>query len=269
MDFLKSNFLQGNLTDLKKFSIVSTRPDLNLTKSIKLKYFSSDEYENLNTYEYESFDYNINEFGFRGTDFPTAIDLGAFGCSFTFGQGLSVSHLWHTLVANHNKYNVYNFGQPAIGTEVIMKIFSVILKYVKMNYAIFLLPPYHRLNIPVRYNEEIIEIPVMPNNESRLQKMFGVNSDKIYNYLPEEYIIKTFRDNIYTIEFLANINNIKTYYSSWDYDTYNVLQSITIKNLLPIWEGGGKLVSDFARDQFHPGPLHHFTWANKIKDLIK
>lgn len=269
MNFLSSNFLHGNINDLKKFSIITTRPDLNIKQKVKLQYFSPDELQNLNNYDYESFSYDINEFGFRGSDFPVSIDLGAFGCSFTFGQGLSNNHLWHTLVANHNSYNSYNFGQPAIGAEAIMKIFAIVIRHVKMNHAIFLLPPYHRLNIAVKHKEEIIEIPVIPNTQSRFQQMFNLDSDKIYTCLPMESNLKTFRDAVYLIEFLGDIGNVKTYFSSWDYDTYNVLVNMRLKNVLPIWEGGGKLISDFARDQFHPGPLHHFTWANKIKEFIK
>lgn len=265
-------FNTSKISDIKNFTLVNLRPDLQITHRKTIRTFSYIEEQNLINWEYDNFDYEISELGFRGNDLPTTIDFGAFGCSFTFGQGLPYKNIWSNLLANALDYTHYNFGQPAIGIVNIAEIFIIMSNFVKMKKAVFLLPPYNRLSIAAKNikTNDINLLPVIASSTSKLEKLYDLDSQTIYKYMPEIELIRKFKDTVYLIKYIASIKKIDCYFSSWDHETYTLLESLNLNNmLLPEWASGGELLFDYARDQLHPGPIHHFTWVNRIKESIK
>jgi hypothetical protein len=270
----KTNFFKpSSINDIKKLTVVTTRQDLMVTDVTQVKHFSPAEFFNYESWEYEDFDYTISELGLRGSTLPNNVDLAAFGCSFTFGQALPINMLWHDILSKQLNLSAYNFGQPASNVKSIADTFALLIKHVKMKHAIFLLPPFHRLQIAAKskHADEVELVPLIPNYKSRLETNFEVDGKLIYTAITDEEMLKTFKDSIYLIEELGVQAGIKTYFSSWCNDTYEFMTYMKFNDgvLLPGWTSLVELQDDFARDKLHPGPKHHQKWANEIVEYIK
>lgn len=267
------NFLESSsVDDLKELSIVTTRQDLLISERTSIKWFSPSEYKNRDAWTYDHFDYDISELGLRGSDLPSNIDLAAYGCSFTFGQGLSNTDIWPHLVASELKYTYYNFGQPAASIRSIANMFTVSINHVDINTALFLLPPYHRTSIAAKskFSPVVSLVPVIPNYISNLERNFEVDSEQLYKALPDEELLAQFRDYLNLIIFVGKSKNIKMYFSSWDENTYKFMKKMNLGNmLLPVWTSTQELMGEYARDGAHPGPKHHAYWASQIIPHIK
>lgn len=272
-DLASTNFFKSSsIDDIKKLSIVTTRQDLLISDVTNVTYFSPADYLNHASWKHGNFDYTISELGLRGNSIPKSIDLAAFGCSFTFGQGLPVEMLWHEIVAKNNNLSVYNFGQPGAGIKSITDIFTLLLNHVDIKHAVFLLPSYHRLQIAAKskFSDQVDLVPLIPNYISRLETNFEIDGKAVYSAMTDEEMLKTFKDCIYLIEELASHAGIKTYFSSWCNDTYKFMEHINYRSvLLPQWISSAELQNDVARDEQHPGPKHHIKWANEIMSYIK
>jgi hypothetical protein len=280
-EFAQVNFLTSkNINDVKKLTLCTTRQDLRITSPIQVECFSPREYEHKDSWQHQHFNYSISEFGFRGENtLPDEVDIAAFGCSFTFGQGLSEDTAWPKLLATRLGMSVYNFGQPATGAKNIADLFALLTNHVKITHAVFLLPPYHRLQIAAKNlrTSSVDIIPIIPNYDGSIKSRYSVISEDIYKALPEEELLKIFKDSVYLIDYLAKIKGIKAYYSSWDKDTYQFLKQMNEElTVLPEWTARSVytgvveyLNDDLARDMLHPGIRHHENWTWQIRDFIK
>lgn len=277
--FAKENFLRSkSITDVKRLSLCTTRPDLLIQDVTEIKWFSPREYQNRENWKYQDFNYVISPLGLRGQALPESIDIAAFGCSFTFGQGLATEMLWHTLLADSLKLTSYNFGVSAANIKSICDMFSILVNHVRIKHAVFLLPPYHRLQIAAKNKENgsVELLPLIPNYSSNLESNFDLDAKVLYGSLPDQELLKIFKDQLYLIELIGKMNDVKIYVSSWDKETYNFLTEMDLSStLLPEWNSewhpdhDEDLTVDKARDDFHPGPLHHIKWSNKIKEFIQ
>ena len=238
--FVKTNFLKSSKEDdIKKLTLCTTRQDLRISESITIECFSPREREHKHKWEFENFTYQINNLGFREERTLVDTDIGAFGCSFTFGQGLPKQKLWYNLLSD--SLSSYNFGQPASSVKSICDLFSIVTNIVQIKHAIFLFPPYHRLQISAKNKQtkNIDLIPLIPNYTSKLESTYELDGKEIYKSLPNEELLKIFKDAIYLIELIAESKGIKTYYSSWDNETYKLLKYVDGDlTILPEWTFG-------------------------------
>ena len=278
--FAKLNFLTStNQEDIKKLTLCTTRLDLRIDGPITVNTFSPMEKKNKSLWPHNDFNYQISSLGFRASTYLKDSDIGAFGCSFTFGQGLPDDSLWPSLLSKSNGMTSYNFGQPATSIKSICDLFSIVTNVVQIKHAVFLLPPYQRLQISAKNKQtrNIDLISLIPNYTSTLASNYDLDGREIYKSLPDEELLKIFKDSVYLIEFIAETKGIKTYYSSWDQETYKVLTYMNNKlMLLPEWtskvthDGVVEYIDkDLARDMHHPGIKHHTHWVRQIKDFIK
>jgi hypothetical protein len=280
-EFAQVNFLTSDdINNVKKLTLCTTRHDLRISAPVQVECFSPREHEHKDSWPYPHFDYSISELGFRGENvLPADVDIAAFGCSFTFGQGLAEYMTWPKLLANVLGMSVYNFGQPATGVKNIADLFAILTNHVKIKHAVFLFPPYHRLQIAAKNQRtnSVDILPVLPNYDGSIKSRYSVNGDDIYKALPDEELLKIFKDSVYLIDYLAKLKGIKTYYSSWDKDTYQFLKQMNRDlPVLPEWTARSVytgvieyLNDDLARDMLHPGIRHHENWTWQIKDFIK
>ena len=278
--FAKLNFLTStNQEDIKKLTLCATRIDLRINNSLTVDTFSPLEKENKSLWPHKDFNYQISSLGFRESTDLKDSDIGAFGCSFTFGQGLPDDSLWPALLAKSIGMTSYNFGQPGISATGIADLFAIVSNIVDIKHAIFLLPPYHRLQLAAEElkSHKIDLVPIIPNYVSKHEVRYRFNSVDVYRALPEEELLKNFKDAVYQIEYIASTKGITTYYSSWEKETYKFLTYMDENlNLLPEWTSKSEhngvveyLNNDFARDMHHPGLRHHENWTRQIKDFIK
>ena len=271
--FAKLNVLDSNsLNDVRRFSTqypINDERDAYVTE-----YIGRDDIANAEKWPYEHFNYHINDYGFRGTEYTAEIDMAAFGCSFTFGIGLPENMLWHNLVASKLGTTITNFGVPACSIESIIDIFLIVSKHIKIKKAIFLFPSMSRLQIAKNHpqGELVNYINVIPNYNSTMGEFFGINEDLLYRAIPEEEIYKICRNKIYLLEHIARERGIKLYLSSWEQETYTLLKMLNLKSIiLPQWISPSKefAESDLARDLKHPGPKTHALFVDRVFYSIK
>lgn len=273
---LKLNmFDSSSLDDVKYYISKSLLPYTDQRDMAEYPYFGLGEEENLDKWHHPNFVYRINKYGFRNELMPLYIqqfaDIGAFGCSYTFGQGLPNDMLWHSIVAKKLNKTVLNFGNPGASIVSILDIFAIVTKHIKINTALILLPSYNRLQIAKisDYNELGI-LSCVPNSRGRFNSFYGFDDADILKVIPEDELVKQAKNAIYQTEFLAKTRNIKLFFSSWDLDTYTCMEemSLTHAKLLPVWYSPQDLTDDRARDYRHPGPGHHKFFADRILPII-
>lgn len=274
-DFAKFNILDSkSIEDVKLYTNASANLS-NLPKNTitTIDYFTIDEIKYANDWHDKHFKYDINHLGFRFKELPTEVDIAVFGCSFTFGIGLPEKYLWHHILSDILNLKSLNFGVPGTSAITAIELFLIVSKHINIKKAIFLMPSHNRLQIAKRHpiTNEVNYIPVMATHNSNMCEFYGIDGRELFRYLPEEELLKQFKNIIYTAEYVSRDRNIETYYSSWDQNTYELLKNMDLYGkLLPNWksESMEQANSDLARDRLHPGPLHHQNWANQIKDYI-
>jgi hypothetical protein len=275
-NFAKLNYLNTKtIEEVKHFSaLTTTTSNLPTEELTTFDYFSPGDIEHASTWEYPQFNYTLNHLGFRNKEIPTKVDLAIFGCSFTFGTGLPLEMLWHTVLANRLNTEAANYGMPGASVQSIVDVALIVSNHTSINRAIFLLPTFSRIQIAKSSPDmdEVNYLSVIPNHKSALCRAYGIDTDMIVKTIPNEEMFKELRDSLYIVDYIFKQKNIKTYYSSWDPDTYAFLKQMDFQGtLLPDWTSKGmeQATTDLARDKLHPGPIHQTQFVDKIIDYIK
>lgn len=272
-DFAKLNCVNSkSLHDVKRYTTMALEIDPTETT---YDYLGPGDLANAHLWEGDHFNYSINQFGFREENEPHNIDIAAFGCSFTFGSGLPNHSVWHNILASKLNKSSYNFGAPAKGIESIVDIFLIVSKHIQMQSAVFLMPSYSRKQIAKThpYTDDIVNYvnsDIHFNFNSLTE--YKVDCELLYKALPDEELFKACRDKLYLLDHIAKQRNIKVYISSWEKETYNLMEAMDFDHivLLPRWGSLSMelVTSDLARDKLHPGVKHHETWADLIQEYI-
>lgn len=276
IDFAKLNLLNSDsIDDVRRYTTASANLS-NLPKNqiTHIDYFTTDEIKYAELWEGKHFQYDVHDLGFRFTELPTEVDIAVFGCSFTFGIGLPTEMLWHTILSNKSNSSCINFGLPGASALTATELFLIVSKHIKIKKAVFLLPSHNRIQIAKKHPklDEVNYISIIATYNSVMCKFYEINDEGIFKVLPEDELLKQFRNAVYITEYVAKIRGIQTYYSSWDAVTYKFLQNMNLEGiLLPDWrsESGEQAEKDLARDRKHPGPEHHIMFAEKIYEYIK
>lgn len=267
-----NNLNSISMEDVKRYTTLALETS---PSASTFDYLGPGDLSNAHLWNGDHFNYTINEYGFREEHTPEQVDIGAFGCSFTFGTGLPDHMLWHKLLASKLGLSAYNFGSPAKSIESIVDIFLIASKHISMKHAIFLLPSFTRKQIAKTHpydNDVVNYITTDLSFQFNSLREYGIDCDLVYRALPDEELLKACRDKIYLLDYVAKERGIKVYVSSWEKQTYELLQMMNFTNivLLPRWESMSMELSDndLARDHLHPGPQHHILWHDLIKDYI-
>jgi hypothetical protein len=275
-NFAKLNLLKSSsIEDVKHYSTTNTSTvGLPVGEITQFLYYSPGDIQYAHTWEYEQFDYMINHLGFRNTEIPKETDIAVFGCSFTFGLGLPIEMIWHTILADRLNTKVANYGVPGASIKTITDLAMIISNHTKINKAIFLLPTYSRMQVAKTspFEDEVNYLSIIPNHKSELCKKYEIEAELLVKSTPDEEMFKVLRDSVYLVDHIFKERNIKTYFSSWDPDTYEFLTYMDLQGvLLPDWTSKGmqQATTDLARDKLHPGPVHQQQFVDKIIDYIK
>lgn len=221
--------------------------------------------------------YEINEFGFRGKLDLTSKKpkLAVFGCSFSFGVGMPEDQIFAKRLATYYDYSLFNFGVPGGSLNRAVRYYSLISKFLKFDYVLFLVPHSGRFEVPFIQRDEKIKVTisnVIPNwiPEDHKEKSIAA---KIYSALGQDYFNFDTIKNIDHAVTIARSQQSKIFFSSWDPKTYDLLYNYFGKDsphLIPWFEMVEKRGSnDFARDGMHPGYRSHSSFFNRIVDKIK
>ena len=133
------NFAEFNVLDSAKLDdvkLLTTNENIyhgiKKNESVTVDYTCLSEMREAANWPYEHFTYTLNYHGFRMPVTPEEIDIGVFGCSFTFGTGMPVSGLWHTILGERLKQSIGNFGIAGISATSALDIFLIVSKHVRM-----------------------------------------------------------------------------------------------------------------------------------------
>lgn len=232
--------------------------------------------------------YYINNYGARGNwsieePIDDCIKVAVFGCSFTFGVGIPESETWSSKfvqkLQSDKPVQLINLGFPGGSISKNLKLFKYLTDVYKVDMAVFLLPSHWREEHPEHAisdsQEELVYYHnLIPNFESDIITdkwkqfyMYSTESTRFYDTLRA----------ISYINLIASVNNIETYFSSWDYDTLDFLKEnklVEDYQVLPYFKFlenilGPELKTKFARDGKHPGIASQDLFANEISDHIR
>ena len=274
----KLNVLDSeSLNDVKYYMSRALLPNKNQVGIVEYPYFGLGEEENLDKWKYPHFTYKINEYGFRIEDMQYKSDIGAFGCSYTFGQGLPLEMLWVTLLGQKLNQTIQNFGMPGASLMTVLDIFSIVTKHISIDKAVILLPAMSRIQVAKFNNKnELGLLNCIPGASGLHNQTFGLDEENLYKHLPEDEIVKQTKNAIYQAEYIAKQRNIEIFVSSWDNKTYSLLQKMRLSSMQLItqwsqsygWTIQQEPINDKARDNRHPGPKHHSNFAEIILPFL-
>lgn len=229
-------------------------------------------------YKEDSFEYFINDCGFRGNwNIGTEQkSIGFFGCSFTFGVGLPEQDVYTTLFSNHLGCKPYNFGVPGGSMNRATRYYSLVSKYQKFDYVVFLVPHIGRLELPRfdEYDNVGYVMNVMPNwqNADKNEEQYRM---RLYSALDDSYFeFDTIRNVNHCVN-IAEANNTKIFFSSWDMPTYDLIYDYLGKDsgmILPwfeVLEFQRHTKTNLARDGEHPGPVSHSMFLERSIPYLK
>lgn len=200
--------------------------------------------------------YKINEYNFRNDwNFDdTRKKIGFFGCSFTFGEGISDDDLFVNIVSNHFSLNSFNLGVGGAGLERVARTWASANKVIKFDYAILTLPAWSRQMHLTSQGEIINIIPQWPHKD--YEKIYGV-----FNSLDEDFYVNHAITYVNWIVDVAEKNNIKILLSSWDYPLNELCEQMYPELTI---EPFRNLDDKCARDKMHPGPKSQRAYAETI-----
>ena len=245
-----------SLNDLKIYGLHNLYIDPK-NEYIFLPYINNMEKKTINSNDWK---YKINKYNFRESwDFETEKKkIGFFGCSFTFGEGVEYENTFAYLVANQNNLNPFNFGIGGSSIHRITRIFSIVTKLIKLDYAVFTLPHWQR-QMYLKPNGEIINlIPHWPHFD------FSKISQKLTELDEDYYIIQTVSFLAWIYD-LAIANKIKIILSSWDNELHKLCETIYPDLTIDTFQN---IENDKARDNSHPGIKSHKNYADKINKKL-
>ncbi len=215
--------------------------------------------------------YQINKYGFRDVWQTKAKrkNMGFFGCSMTFGEGVDTPNLWTTILAKKLKMNKFNFGMGGTSVSRIARTFVCVQQVLNLDYAVVLFPHSYRTEYAIKESRKAPTLHIanlVPNRaDPQLIDM-------------HKGIFSVMNDNIAGLEVLraatmihesAKAHGTKVIFSSWDHFTWTVLHQMNIPNLCEYVYKMQYQDHDYARDDGHPGPKANATWADTLYDWVQ
>jgi hypothetical protein len=228
----------------------------------------------------DSVNYYVNNLGARGewgiTNNSNAFTIAFFGCSFTFGVGIDEKDIFVNLVkdklniSTDKELEIINLGYPGASIAKCSRLFKYITNVKKIDVAIFLFPTH--LRDEFIYNNEngnSSYINLIPNAKPTIKNNTW---ELFYELMDDRNLMYRAIKDIDMIDNICELKKIKSFYSSWDYDTYlQINELISNKNkIMPVFrflenENKNNL---YARDGQHPGLESHSFFSNQIAEHL-
>lgn len=214
--------------------------------------------------DYESFDYELNEYGLRYKEPVTNNILLASGCSITFGQGLKQQNIYAEIVSKELGLECVNVALPGTGPDIqIANAYWALQKY-KPKVFLYYMSDLERRPYASEHGYETIN----PNwdNDFFANKV----EKKLWTLMSERYEFTRFLQIAWSmypiIEFCKNYNT-KMLWTCWSGNPDSVLR--TFDWLKDTEQLGNINAVDKSRDDMHPGIESHTEFAHRILNAIK
>jgi hypothetical protein len=218
------------------------------------------------------FQYIANSHGFRCDHTGEPVDIMAFGCSVTYGVGVSQQHRWSNQLADLTGCTVANYGIPGLGNQEIGRMFAQITRFTQPRVAVFLLPEHTRTMLTAVNQAGIIYFNAFDNYQyswPRSQWPKQYQACETYYNLPMTHHVDHFIMTVHDICTIAEARGIQVIFSSWASTGNQLLQQQDLNmysipcNTLPPPPRDYK-----GRDQSHPGIMYHQQLATSIANAI-
>ena len=186
--------------------------------------------------------YNLNNYGFRTSEFAETENFIALGCSFTFGVGLPEEEIWTSLLSNQLNLPNWNLGVPGSSSDTSYRLAKYFIPMLRPKFVVMLEPPSNRFEVCYGKSPNIFTGTQDYEKDDRyfLKTWFFYDEN---SYLRAE-------KNKQAIAYLCNRYNTDFYcYDSNSLTQYND--------------------KSFARDLQHPGTEAHEKFVNQVyQDII-
>lgn len=200
--------------------------------------------------------YYINEYNFRNHwDLESEKkNIGFFGCSFTFGEGIHNDDMFVNIVSNSLDMNPINVGMGGAGLERTARTFASAVNVIKFDYAVLTLPAWSRQMHLTKQGEIINIIPYWPHQD--YEKL-----NELFSSVDEDFFINQAISYVNWIGDIAKANNIKILLTSWDHPLNELCKFIFPDNTIAPFPN---IDDKCARDKMHPGPKSQAAHAEQI-----
>lgn len=204
------------------------------------------------------------------------IEIGAYGCSFTYGVNIEQEKTWPYMLSLKKNTVVANFAVPGSGIDAIYLNIKKSFQDYKIKKIIVLFPNFERKLLRFFANEFYFKYPVSISSSWIFDNTFStdfIKTKEIKNKIEniKKKIIKD-KNNLYSKTVLSKIvkfcknNNINFYFSSWNKDVYNYILKKYEKNCLPYFDINW--FKDRSVIGSHPTELHYNKWIDLINSKI-
>ena len=226
----------------------------------KYTYIRNEEAPN---FDKDPWQYTINQYGFRDVwrNKAKRPNIGFYGCSNTFGEGVESSKHWTTLISKHYNMCKYNFGIGGASALRVARTFVATQQVLNLNYAVILLPSLHRVDCAEIRENRATEMQILPWKNPNFSKSQEKKWTDIYATYDNSMFIMNLIYAVSMITESAKAHNVKIVFSSWCGETLYTLGKINAPNLYP---NLALKTRDHARDGEHPGPESSKLFAEKL-----
>jgi hypothetical protein len=226
----------------------------------KYTYIRKEEAPN---FDKDPWQYTINQYGFRDVwrNKAKRPNIGFYGCSNTFGEGVESSKHWTTLISKHYNMCKYNFGIGGASALRVARTFVATQQVLNLNYAVILLPSLHRVDYAEISENGATEMQMLPWKNPNFSKSQEKKWTDIYATYDNSMFIMNLIYAVSMITESAKAHNVKIVFSSWCGETLYTLGKINAPNLYP---NLALKTRDHARDGEHPGPESSKLFAEEL-----
>jgi hypothetical protein len=226
----------------------------------KYTYIRKEEAPN---FDKDPWQYTINQYGFRDVwrNKAKRPNIGFYGCSNTFGEGVESSKHWTTIISKHYNMCKYNFGIGGASALRVARTFVATQQVLNLNYAVILLPSLHRVDYAEISENGATEMQMLPWKNPNFSKSQEKKWTDIYATYDNSMFIMNLIYAVSMITESAKAHNVKIVFSSWCGETLYTLGKINAPNLYP---NLALKTRDHARDGEHPGPESSKLFAEKL-----
>lgn len=187
-------------------------------------------------------EYYYNNFGYRSSDWHAGSSILAVGCSNTFALGVPIEYSWPQILSTKINKDVRNLSIPGSSImHLVCKMFAYFKEFGNPEIIFCLFPDPFRMTIPGNNNLTSGEYNksgwIM--NDVHLQKYSDsvISNRSKYSRIPHKYEdvlpleLSVFLSSqaIHLLEQYCSSNNIKLFWSSWDYPFSNTINTIETK----------------------------------------
>ena len=171
------------------------------------------------------------------------LQIHCFGCSWTYGWGLTQEESFPHLLGKSSKTAIYNYGAGRAGLDYTMKRISKVYEYYE-----------HDKNKNFLY---VITIPHI------FRRMHFDDNGRGRRSWEKEYAVtqNDYNHYLYFYHHYSMINSFvgrdKIIWGTWDLDLPEDKLDVVFEKL------------DLAKDDSHPGTESHKIYANKVSKIIK